>query len=1269
MKTITTIIWDTYGAMLKEASESSGVDVDVYCRHDFDSDPSAVAKAIASMKNADLILLYHTGQPFWMELDEEVEKMRSSKSVISVGSNPMDFALTSTEPRIALECYKYLSNSGTENCRRVLDYIKKECFGIDCEVLPPEELPWFGLYHPDLSFRISDMEDYLEWYPAKAGAPWVGILMSRSSFVNDGGTTEADLIRSLESKGANVIAAYTMSTKDEEKGSINISDTIKRYFIRNGRTAVDAIVKLIPFLIGDVEYEDGSVKKATEFLRELDVPVFQPLVPSNISEEAFERSPGLSSDIPWCIAFPEFEGMIEPMLLGFTRKADGDERSKYAIPNRVERISDRVLERIKLRKKPNSEKKVAFLLNNYPCASAEANIGGASHLDTHKSMVNVMQAMKDAGYDVEVPEDGKQLIDNILAKKAMSDFRWTTVDEISKCGGVIHYMTATEYRELFDRLSPAVKKNMIDTWGEPPGEGMVLDDKILITGVSYGNVIVGVQPKRGCFGAKCDGSVCKILHDPLCPPTHQYLATYYYYEEVWGADAVIHVGTHGNLEFLPGKSTALTSDCYPDISIGKAPHIYIYNADNPPEGTIAKRRSYATLIDHMQTVMVGAGLYSELEDLDQMLSQYDTARNDPSRAHQYKHLILDAVEKAKLCNLKLTKDDSLDEIVRVCHEELSKIRNSQMNLGMHVFGEIPQGEMRAELINSIMRYDSGTGSIRDVVAACRGLNLKTLYKDQGGYNERYGMSNGRLIESIGRETRDLIAEVCSGKDIIQAAREMGLDCGDGRESEFRAYGEKIDDIIRRMDDSKELDSFIHALDGGYTEAGPSGLITRGRADILPTGRNFYSLDPKRVPTEASWRVGTMLAENTIKKHIEDTGDMPESIAFFWMSNDIMMADGEVMSQIMYLIGAKPLWSPNGQVERYSIIPLEELGRPRIDVTVRSSGILRDNFINCIDLIDSAIKEISMLDESDDMNFIRKHTKESVSLGIGEDDATARIFAAPPGSYASGVNLAIYASSWKTEEDLANIYIAGNGYAYGNGRKGKGLHEQFAKSLSSVSATYNKIASDEHDLLGCCCYFSNQGGLTAASKFMSGKDVKTYYGDTREPNDINVHTLADEIRRVVRTKLLNPRWIEGMKDHGYKGAADMMKRIGRVYGFEATTQQVDDWIFDDIANTFVNDDEMRQFYKENNPYALEEISRRLLEAEQRGLWVADEETLDNLRSNYMEIESWMEELAGEGEFQGGSIDIISPDEVESWNQNISSIMGKVNTVMHKRSNFR
>ncbi|MBU4138427.1 MAG: cobaltochelatase subunit CobN, partial [Euryarchaeota archaeon] len=720
---------------------------------------------------------------------------------------------------------------------------------------------------------------------------------------------------------------------------------------------------------------------------------------------------------------------------------------------------------------------------------------------------------------------------------------------------------------------------------------------------------------------------------------------------------------HGNLEFLPGKGVGLSSDCYPDIAIGTIPHLYIYNADNPPEGTIAKRRSYACLVDHMQTVMTQGGLYEELEELERLLGEYETAKHDKARAHALEHLIIESINKSKLDKeIKLSEDMTLEEIISKAHGALSRIRNTQINSGMHIFGELPQGDKRVEFINSILRYDSGGVSLRRVISGIMGLNFDDLLANQEAISQTHKKPNGELLEEIDSLSKVLIKDFLAGdgknyEDIFKQSVKQEY------ESPLESLRERVQDLNNRINESREIEALLSGFDGKYIPAGPSGLITRGRDDVLPTGRNFYSLDPHRVPTRAAWKVGQNLAHAVIDKYTKEEGRLPENVAFYWMCSDIMWADGEGMAQMMYLLGVEPVWHSNGRIKGFEIIPPEKLGRPRIDVTIRVSGITRDNFPNCIEYIDEAIQAVASLDEPLDMNYPRKHSLAQMTSDNGnkEDDwrnATLRIFASKPGTYQAGVQLAVYASAWKEEKDLSDVFVYWNGYAYGKGVSGKEAQQQLVDNLKTVDTTFNKVVSDEYDLFGCCCYFGTHGGMTAAARSISGKEVKSYYGDTREPEHVEVRDLADEVRRVARTKLLNPKWIEGMKQHGYKGAGDIAKRVGRVYGWEASTQEVDDWIFDDIAKTFVLDEEMRKFFEENNPWALEEIARRLLEANQRELWDADPEVLQGLKNAYLEIEGWMEERAGEGEFQGGAIDIMTTEDVANWGAEMKKMKEKL-----------
>ncbi|VVB64478.1 CobN/Magnesium Chelatase [uncultured archaeon] len=720
--------------------------------------------------------------------------------------------------------------------------------------------------------------------------------------------------------------------------------------------------------------------------------------------------------------------------------------------------------------------------------------------------------------------------------------------------------------------------------------------------------------------------MCRILHDPEVPPPHQYLATYHWIQETFGADVMVHVGTHGNMEFLPGKSVALSGSCLPDIAVGDIPYLYIYNSDNPPEGAVAKRRSYSVIVDHMQTVMTESGLYGELKELEDKIAEYNKTKvSEKARAHASEHIILDLLKATNLSEemglaALMESGESFEKILELAHGKISEMYSTQIPDGMHIFGEVPQGEKRASMINSILRFDS---EMKNFISGLIGAPVEDAE-----------------LDLLGKEfIAAFLAEEAHPEERILGQRLKNRD-----EKAVSVLREKVLDLSRIIEASDEMKSLFNGFDGRFIEPGPSGLITRGKPEVLPTGRNFYSLDPASVPTQAAWQVGKKLADLLIKRYEKEQGRLPENVAMYWMASDIMWADGEQLAQMMYLIGTKPIWK-SGRVSGYRIMSLEELGRPRIDLTVRASGITRDCFFNCIELLDQAVKEVATLDEPSEQNFLKKHSNE------GEAN---RIFASRPGTYGNGVNLAVYASAWKEEKDLTDVFIHWNSYAYGKGVFGQESHESLVKQLKSVDLTFNKTVTDEYDLLGCCCYFGTHGGLTSAAKELSGHEVSSFYGDTRDRDRVEIRTLADEVRRVVRTKLLNPKWIEGMKQHGYKGAGDISKRVGRVYGWEATTKEVDDWIFDDIAKTFVLDEENRKFFQENNPWAMEEIGRRLLEANQRGLWKADQEVLDALKSSYLEIEGWMEEKMGGsgGNFQGGAIDVVALDDIKGWRERVA-----------------
>ncbi|MDD2706721.1 MAG: cobaltochelatase subunit CobN, partial [Verrucomicrobiae bacterium] len=1004
---------------------------------------------------------------------------------------------------------------------------------------------------------------------------------------------------------------------------------------------------------------ESEAPAGVQLLKRLNIPLIGPVNSYYKTREEWEADPqGLGSQVAWSIALPEFEGVIEPLVIGATSGfRNGEDSADQAIEERIHKLSRRVKRWVSLRRKPNADKKVAFILHNNPCVSVEASVGGGAHLDTLESVARILQRMKASGYQVEAPANGKAIIDEIMRRKAIAEFRWTPLEEIVAKGGAIARVTKPEYLEWFMELPAATRERMEEAWGKAPGEekdgipaAMVHQGDIIVTGVRYGNAMVAAQPKRGCAGARCDGQVCKILHDPSVPPPHQYVATYKWISQTFGADVIVHVGTHGNLEFLPGKGTGLSSGCFPDIGIDTLPHLYIYNADNPPEGTIAKRRSYGALVDHMQTVMVEGELYGDLERLERLLDEFEKYRAvEAGKAHTISHLIVNAADKLNLLDGSKLDHSQLEQKIQELRGKLSLLKNTQIPKGMHIFGIRPEGEKLADFLYAILRYDTDPHSLRGVLTA--------VLRREG--RQEAGALKAATEKEARAAVRAMITQGISVSETLSSRHCLSPE----EKPLLRAVDDKIRDLLRRVEASDEMGALLNGCNGGYLEPGPSGLITRGRSDVLPTGRNFFSLDPQRIPTPSAWVIGQELGRKTLEKYLEEEGKLPENIAFHWMSTDIMWADGEGLAQMLYLLGAQPVWQANGRIKGFEIIPLSKLQRPRIDITVRVSGITRDNFPATMELLDEAIQAIARLDEPVELNYVRKHTLEKMA-GSGRPgdeawrEASYRIFASMPGTYQAGTQLAVYASAWKTEKDLSDIFLYWNGYAYGKGTFGAPAHHSLKQSLKTVDLTFNKTATDEYDLTGCCCYFGTHGGMINAARTISGREVKNYYGDTRDPNEVAVRTLTEEIRRVARAKLLNPRWIEGMKEHGYKGAGEISKRVGRLYGWQATAKAVDDAVFDDAARTFMMDEENRKFFEENNPWALEEMARRMLEAAERGLWKPAPDVQKALKELYIEIEGWIEERMGdaEGNFQGGGIDVITQEQVQGWKKKMQEVMG-------------
>jgi len=1288
---IASIMWSSHmPTFVAAAAASPEVELSMFSQKEIENNRDYLEQFWSKAAQADAIFLYWTVEGFWEEVSARLHELPPGKTIITTSYDPANWGRHATvNLSVCARAYAYMAEGGPENYRRLLEYLANQV-NPEIPVRDPVPMPWQGILHPADQTVYDSVESYRAVHPA-VNPYTVGLFFSRHSFTNTNMALENALIEGLEAQGINVLPVFSYGNADPEAGAWGPLEVARRFFFHpDGQASINALINLHAFFLArepkDDIAETGVAAQSVALFKELNVPVFKPITAYSKSIPEWEEDPqGLTAEVTFGIAMPEFEGTIEPIIMACSLKLT-DERTdtvyeiREVIPERAAHIADRIARWVRLAAKPPAERKAVFVFHKNECAGLEAGVGGAAGLDSGESVVRVMQRMQAAGYQLEnIPASGEELMQTILARKAIAEFRWTTVDEIVSKGGHLALLDNEIYEQWFAKLPEKARADLIAGWGEPPGRemngvppSMVLDGKLVITGLNFGNVNVIMQPKRGCAGSRCDGQVCKILHDPDIPPPHQYIATYMYMDHIFGADVLIHVGTHGNLEWMPGKGAGLSAACWPDIAIGSVPHLYIYNADNPAEGVVAKRRSYATLVDHQQTVMSTADTYGDLQELEELLGDYQRAgEDDRARAHQLEHLINEAIDRNHFRQeIDALEATDFQAVVTRCHELLSSVRNSQTRIGMHVFGDRPQGEVRAEVINTILRFDSNHDlNTRRLVFDLWGEDIFAALNEPGGRG-RGGKVYGEMLYEADRLALDFIVRSMRRENLAAVLSEQAEGAiDDALQIRFDRFASLVAEIDQRIEDSEEIDALLNAMNGGYVPAGPSGYISRGRYDVLPTGRNFYNVDPTRIPTRAAYRVGVRLAEALLTRYQKEEGRYPETVGMVWLASDIMRADGEQIGQILHLLGARPKWKANSQVDGFEILDLEELGRPRIDLNIRVSGITRDCFPDAVKYVDQVIQAVALLDENPDLNLVRRHlVKQAAGQGVSLDDKAQfrrlsfRIFCAQPGVYRAGVNLAVYASAWKTEGDLSDVYVFWNGYAYGGGASdgnyGVQAHRELVANLSRVEVTFDKHISDEGDFLNCCGYFSNYGGMTVAAKALSGKAPRTYYGDTRDPAHVTVTDFADEMRRVVRTKLLHPKYIEGMKAHGYKGAGDLSKRIGRVYGFGATTGKVDNWIFDEIAETFVLDAEMKAWFDEVNPWALEEIGRRLLEAESRGIWKADPELLERLKEAYLDIEARLEDTMGDvqGDFQGGSVDVMTADDVAQWKSAMEAILG-------------
>jgi len=1103
-----------------------------------------------------------------------------------------------------------------------------------------------GIYHPHALEPFDDPDKYRTWLSGRLkdkSPPWIGLLFYYSQLAEENTADIDAVIQGLESHGLAPLCVFCAGVDETENEDFKIPLWLS--FFRQA-PGIDVLLNMTA----------GRLLKKPEqnFLLELlDVPIIQLLRSHSQAPDQWHNDPqGLPAlTTVYSLAQPETCGVITPVLIAGSRQEGSHGKGIGYLPfmpieERILTLCCRLKRWIRLQRLANREKQITFVLHNNPCKGAEATVGMAMGLDTFESLALVLKAMKAAGYDVgQAPHCGRDILNEIMSRKATTEFRWTTVDEIINKGGALYKMDSKEYKYWFDNIPESSRRKVFTDWDVFPGKGMVYNDNgedvLVITGIQYGNIRIIAQPKRGCYGAKCTGEVCRILHDPLLSPPHHWLATYKYIRD--NSDAVVHFGTEGSLEFLPGKQTGLCDTCFSEISIGDLPNLYVYIMDATGEGLIAKRRGQAVLVDHLTPVYRPAPMDEKTCRLEALLEQYH-------KAHQMGEIGRKEVIGTELIPLLLElhivdsvpQSQDLMNIATMARQQITLARQALMPEGLHLLGKPPDSGAVGRLLATMLR--TSPPDLPDIATIAGWLQKK----DSSSYDS----------------AAELLDQLASGRESDTSSPDI---------EPLRNFCRNTAKQLKHCD--HEITNLLAGMEGRYIPPGLSGSLSRSRIDLLPTGRNFFATDVTALPTQAAWAIGRQMADKLLCKFLNEENRFPESIGINIWSTDAFKSDGELLCQILYLMGAHPLWHPSGLIREVEAIPLDELilnrpqgqpiPRPRVDVTVQTSSIMRDMVPNFCELIDRAVVTLSFLDEPEDRNFIRKHTRQEMDKlrEQTEDEileskirrlATLRIFSSAPGAYGLGVGLALDASAWNDAVDLAEVYINGGGFAYGFNDLNTEVYgmqskQMFAEQLARIDVAYMKQSSAEYDLLDCGCYAVCQGGMAAASATVGKHPPRLYWGDSTLPENADVRDLGQEIQKTARAKLLNQAWIDQLKHHGYQGAQIVAGQVNTLFKWSATTNLVPKGMFESVTEKYILNEINSEWLRENNPYALEEITRRLLEAASRGLWEADADKLSAVQATALEIEGYMEEIMGEvqEDFQGNKVEVLTVSDVEKW----------------------
>jgi cobaltochelatase CobN len=1166
------------------------------------------------LEASDLIVVRVLGSPQLLCSGFDRFRGTGKPMVVLGGEQAPDAALMelSTVPiGVAADAHVYLANGGPNNLRQLHAFLCDTALLTGVGFQPPVEQPVWGVLPRET--------------PVGASRPRIGILFYRAQFAAGNIAYVEALADAVDAAGGIGVPIFATSLRDAPADLLQClggCDALITTVLAAGGTKPATAAAG-----GDDEAWDVRALAA------LDIPILQGLCLTWDRASWAASDEGMTPlDVASQVAVVEFDGRIITVPFSF-KETDPDGLPAY-VPDheRCRRVAEIAVNHARLRQIPPEQRRIAIVLSAYP--TKHSRIGNAVGLDTPVSVIKLLRAMRAAGYDLGAPGEipgtgplepveeehpdttaGNALIHALIAAGGQ-DPDWLTAEQLS--GQPVRIPTQT-YRRWLSELPADLVAAVTDAWGEAPGELFVdhsrdRDGEIVAAALQAGKVVILVQPPRG-FGE----NPIAIYHDPDLAPSHHYLAVYRWLEREFGAHAVIHVGKHGNLEWLPGKNVGMSASCGTDAAIGSLPLIYPFLVNDPGEGTQAKRRAHATIVDHLVPPMARAETYGDIARLEQLLDEYAQANAmDPAKAPALRGEIWTLIQAAQL-NHDLGLDTAPDEEVFdefVLHVDgwLCEIKDAQIRDGLHVLGQAPQGDELINLVLAVLRSPQIFGG----ASAVPGLRTALGLADSS-------LTQTDAVETQARELVKALAE--SGWSVESVPMILKRILRTENEAAGSALAFACQEVIPRLARTgDEITAILHALDGGYVPAGPSGSPLRGLINVLPTGRNFYSVDPKAIPSRLAYQTGQAMAESLLQRHLAEAGEYPQSVGLSIWGTSAMRTSGDDIAEVLALLGVMPIWDDaSRRVVGLEAIDLAELGRPRIDVTVRISGFFRDAFPHVLAMLDDAVRLVADRDEPGQLNFVRQHAQHDLALHGDQRRATTRIFGSKPGSYGAGILPLIEAGNWRNDHDLAEVYSAWGGFAYGRDLDGISAREDMEANYRRIAVAAKNVDTREHDIADSDDYFQYHGGMVATVRALTGAEPKAYVGDSTSPDNVRTRSLTEETARVFRARVINPRWITAMQRHGYKGAFELAATVDYLFGFDATAGVVTDWMYAQLAENYVLEKDNQDFMKHANPWALRGIIEKLSEAVDRGMWQEpDPDLITQLRQVYLDVEGNLED---------------------------------------------